>query len=151
MHDLDVSIIPKDPQLGRALMALPGRKLVYTNGTVAHAERVLAQIGVDHLVDDIFDIVHADYHPKPKTESFDRFLKRHDIEPKRSAMFEDLDRNLAPAHELGMTTVLVRAIDGHADPAVRGWGEPVEGAAHIHFRTENLADFLSSIRLRSKT
>ncbi|MEQ1755301.1 MAG: pyrimidine 5'-nucleotidase [Micropepsaceae bacterium] len=150
VHDLDVSIIPKDPLLGQALMALPGRRLVYTNGTVAHAERVLAQIGIDHLVDDIFDIVLADYHPKPRAESFDRFVKRHSIDPVRSAMFEDLDRNLAPAHELGMTTVLVRALDGHADPAVRGWGEPAEGAAHIHFRTEDLADFLFSIRLRSK-
>lgn len=150
VHDLDVSIIPADPALEKALMALPGRRLVYTNGTVAHAERVLSQIGIDHLFDDIFDIVHSDYHPKPKLESFDRFLKRHDVTPSGAAMFEDLDRNLAPAHQLGMTTVLVRALDGHVDPAVRGWGEPEDDAAHIHYRTENLAAFLASIRLRSK-
>ena len=72
---------------------------------VMAAERVLSQIGIDHLFDDIFDIVHSDYHPKPKLESFDRFLKRHDVTPSGAAMFEDLDRNLAPAHQLGMTTV----------------------------------------------
>ena len=150
VHDLDVSIIPEDPALEAALAALPGRRLVYTNGTVKHAERVLKRIGIDHLVHDIFDIVHADYHPKPKVESFDRFLKRHNVKPTLAAMFEDLDRNLAPAHDLGMTTVLVRAPEGHADPAVRGWGEAAADAAHIDYRTENLAAFLSTIRLRSK-
>lgn len=151
VHDLDVSIIPEDPALESALAALPGRRLVYTNGTVKHAERVLRRIGIDHLVHDIFDIVHAEYHPKPKAESFQRFLTRHAVKPKAAAMFEDLDRNLAPAHELGMTTVLVRAADGHADPAVRGWGEPAAGATHIDYKTENLAAFLSTIRLRSKS
>ena len=47
-----------------------------------------------------------------------------------------------------MTTVLVRATDGHADPAVRSWAEP-DDAPHVHHRTEDLADFLSTIRLRS--
>jgi hypothetical protein len=50
-----------------------------------------------------------------------------------------------------MTTVLVRAPEGHADPAVRGWGEAAADAKHIDYRTENLAAFLSTIRLRSKT
>ena len=49
----------------RRLHALPGRKLVFTNGTVAHAEKVLARIGVTHHFGDIFDIVHADFIPKP--------------------------------------------------------------------------------------
>jgi putative hydrolase of the HAD superfamily len=151
VHDLDVTIIPEDPALESALAALPGRRLVYTNGTVKHAERVLKRIGIDHLMHDIFDIVHAEYHPKPKMESFDRFLLRHGVTPKQAAMFEDLDRNLAPAHQLGMTTVLVRAPEGHADPAVRGWGEAAADAKHIDYRTENLAAFLSTIRLRSKT
>lgn len=149
VHDLDVSIIPANPELAKAMENLPGRKLIFTNGTVAHAERVLNRIGIHHLVDHIFDIVHADYFPKPKTESFSRFISKHAVTPARAAMFEDLDRNLAPAHELGMTTVLVRSPDGHADPAVRSWGEPSKDAPHVHYQTENLAAFLSSLRLRS--
>ena len=149
VHDLDVSVIPANPGLGMALESLPGRKIVFTNGTVAHAQRVLARIGIHHHVNEIFDIVHANYMPKPQVETFKRFLGKHTINPMRAAMFEDLDRNLAPAHELGMTTIWVRDADGHADPAVRSWGEPATGAAHIHYQTEDLTHFLKTIRLRS--
>jgi putative hydrolase of the HAD superfamily len=149
VHDLDVTVIPEDPALAAALVRLPGRKLVFTNGTVAHAERVLARLGITHVFDDIFDIVHADYHPKPSAASFSRFIARHGVDPASAAMFEDLSRNLAPAHALGMTTVLVRPQDGHGDPAVRHWGEPGPEADHVHYHTEDLAGFLSTIRVRS--
>lgn len=149
VHDIDVSVVPPNEALADALKRLPGRRLVFTNGTVSHATRVLDRIGIHDHVEDIFDIVHADFIPKPRLETFERFVVKHAIEPKRAAMFEDLDRNLAPAHELGMTTVLVRSADGHADPAVRGWGEAPEGAPHVHFKTDDLAKFLTTIRLRS--
>jgi len=149
VHDIDVSVVPENRDLSTALQRLPGRRLVFTNGTVAHAGRVLRQIGIHDHVEDIFDIVHADFVPKPHTATFERFLSKHEIEPSRAAMFEDLDRNLAPAHELGMTTVLVRDAGGHADPAVRGWGEAPPEAPHVHYRTDDLARFLSTIRLRS--
>ena len=151
VHDIDVSVVPPNEALAEALQRLPGRRLVFTNGTVAHAQRVLDRIGIHDHVEDIFDIVHADFIPKPKLETFERFVTKHEVDPKRAAMFEDLDRNLAPAHELGMTTVLVRSADGHADPAVRGWGEVAEGAPHVHHRTDNLAEFLATIRLKARS
>jgi putative hydrolase of the HAD superfamily len=149
VHNIDVSVVPPNPPLAAALEQLPGRKLVFTNGTVAHATRVLNRIGIHDHVEDIFDIVHADFVPKPKRETFERFVRNHAVAPARAAMFEDLDRNLAPAHALGMTTVLVRDSRGHADPAVRSWGEALD-APHVHYRTEDLARFLTTIRLRSQ-
>jgi len=149
VHDIDVTVIPPNPALARALESLPGRRLVFTNGTVAHATRVLNQIGIHDHVEQIFDIVHADFVPKPHVATYERFLRTHDVEPARAAMFEDLDRNLEPAHALGMTTVLVRADEGHADPAVRSWGEAAADAAHVHYRTDDLATFLSTIRHRN--
>ena len=149
VHDIDVSVIPPNPALARALASLPGRRLVFTNGTVAHATRVLGQIGIHDHVEDIFDIVHADFVPKPQVATYERFLRMHGVEPTRAAMFEDLDRNLEPAHALGMTTVLVRSDEGHADPAVRSWGEAGPDAPHVHYRTDDLATFLSTIRHRN--
>ncbi|MBI1211767.1 MAG: pyrimidine 5'-nucleotidase [Alphaproteobacteria bacterium] len=151
VHDIDVTVIPPNPALAKALASLPGRRLVFTNGTVAHATRVLNQIGVQDHVEEIFDIVHAEFVPKPHVATYERFLRTHGVEPGRAAMFEDLDRNLEPAHALGMTTVLVRADDGHADPAVRSWGEAGPDAPHVHYRTQDLAAFLSTIRLRNTT
>jgi putative hydrolase of the HAD superfamily len=144
VHDIDLAPVRPDPRLALAMERLPGRKLVFTNGTVHHAERVMAQLGVTHAVDGVFDIVHADYVPKPRIETFRRFCAAHAVRPTSAAMFEDLARNLAPAHELGMTTVLVEPPAGHADPTVRAWGDAREGA-HIHYRTSDLAEFLESL------
>ncbi len=41
----------------------PGRKLIFTTGTVAHAQKVLARVGVTLHFGDIFDIVHSGYIP----------------------------------------------------------------------------------------
>jgi putative hydrolase of the HAD superfamily len=144
VHDIDLAPVRPDPKLARAMERLPGRVLVFTNGTVHHAERVMAQLGVTHTVDGVFDIVHADYIPKPRLETFHRFCDAHSVAPRSAAMFEDLARNLAPAHALGMTTVLVEPQGGHADPTVRGWGDATEGA-HIHYRTADLAAFLDQL------
>ena len=149
VHDIDVSVVPPNLKLATALERLPGRRLVFTNGTVFHAARVLERIGIHDHVEQIFDIVHADYIPKPDVATFRKFVRTHDIEPTRAAMFEDLDRNLEPAHKLGMTTILVRDAEGHADPAVRSWGEAAADAPHVHHRTHDLAHFLSTIGLRS--
>jgi putative hydrolase of the HAD superfamily len=148
VHDIDLAPVRPDPRLARAMERLPGRKLVFTNGTVHHAERVMAQLGVRNAVDGVFDIVHADYIPKPRMETFRRFCAAHSVAPGTAAMFEDLARNLAPAHALGMTTVLVEPPTGHADPTVRGWGDALDGA-HIHYRTSDLGEFLDSILLET--
>jgi putative hydrolase of the HAD superfamily len=150
VHDIDLAPVRPDPRLAKAMEQLPGRVLVFTNGTVHHAMRVMAQLGVTHTVDGVFDIVHADYIPKPRIETFRRFCDAHAVAPRKAAMFEDLARNLAPAHDLGMTTVLVEPPTGHADPTVRGWGDARDGA-HIHYRTSDLAEFLESILAESNS
>ena len=94
VHDIDHSPVPADEPLARALEALPGRKLIFTNGTVAHAEKVLARLGVGSHFTGIFDIVHSDFIPKPQLEPYEKFLAVHAVEPRRAAMFEDIARNL---------------------------------------------------------
>ncbi len=127
VHDIDYSIVPVDPDLDTALAGLPGRKIIFTNGDVPHAERVTERIGIAHHFEAIFDIVASDYIPKPEQVVYDAIIGRHDIEPGRSAMFEDIARNLAPAKALGMTTVWIRgdsawaaasSDDGHIDHIV---------------------------------
>lgn len=107
VHDIDVSILTPDPHLAEALAALPGPKFIFTNGTVGHAENVANRLGITHLFDDIFDIVAADYKPKPQAEIYPKMLARFGIEAHKSAFFEDMARNLTPAHKIGMKTVLV--------------------------------------------
>jgi putative hydrolase of the HAD superfamily len=148
VHDLDLSVVAEHPQLAAAIERLPGRKLIFTNGSRAHAERVARKVGILHLFDDIFDIVASDYVPKPLPACYDRFLKAHGVEADASAMFEDVPHNLEAAHVLGMTTVLVRSDCNQDHPlqkAILSWVEP---PPHVHHMTYDLAGFLAPLGSR---
>ena len=145
VHDIDLDVVKAAPQLGAAIDALPGRKLVFTNGSRKHAEAVAERLGLLDRFEDIFDIHALDYiHPKPSLEAFDRFVKAHDIAANRAAMFDDLPHNLETAHTLGMTTVLVDCSAGDR-PEHRDIASWTELPGHIHHRTEALAPFLAAI------
>ncbi|KZD06281.1 pyrimidine 5'-nucleotidase [Oceanibaculum pacificum] len=143
VHDIDYAPVPASAQLARALKALPGEKLIFTNGTVRHAEKVLERLGLDGFRG-IFDIVAAGYTPKPDPVPYDLFVKRHGIDPRRSAMVEDIARNLVPAAALGMTTVWVA---GSPDWAKAGVGDGVAGD-HIHHVTDDLPGWLEAAALQ---
>ena len=113
VHDIDVSVLEPSPALDRELAKLPGRKLIFTNASTDHAERVLGQLGIGHHFDAIFDIIAADFHPKPTPAIYDRLVERYRLDPARTVMVEDMARNLAPAAALGMTTVWIRNATDH--------------------------------------
>jgi len=147
VHDIDYSALVPDPALGEAITALPGRKHVFTNGDVAHAQNALKAIGIAvSSFDSVFDIVAADFTPKPMRAAYERFVERHAVDPARAVMFEDLPRNLETAKHMGMTTVLVtpRAETDHGAEAweLEGHDEP-----HVDHATDDLAGFLSSLQL----
>ena len=100
VHAIDVSPVPQSPALDAALRALDGRKLIFTNGSVAHAERVMARLGVAERFTGVFDIVAADYQPKPNPATYAALIERHGVDPRAAAMFEDIPRNLVPAAAL---------------------------------------------------
>lgn len=144
VHDIDHSVVAPDPDLGRAIERLPGRKFIMTNGTRKHAEKVAARLGITHHFTDIFDIVAADLLPKPNRETYDKFLLGAGIEPTRAAMFEDLSRNLAVPHDLGMATVLV-VPQGAREVLRESWELEGRDAAHVQWLTDDLAGFLHDL------
>jgi putative hydrolase of the HAD superfamily len=141
VHNIDYSPVTADAALAEELTKLPGRKLVFTAGTVAHATRAMDRLGVTHLFDDVFDIIHADYVPKPQRPPYESFVKKHGVNPKRAAMFEDIARNLEVPHDMGMVTVLVT----HDDNYDAGRLNDMTNGEHIHHTTEDLSHFLKSI------
>jgi putative hydrolase of the HAD superfamily len=136
VHDIALDRLAPDPELAAALARLPGRRLVFTNGSQRHAERVMEAIGIDHLFDEIFDIEASRMIPKPQVAAFEAMMARHGVTPATSAFFEDLERNLEPGAQLGMTTILVGP---HAADST---------AAFVDYRTEHLAPFLAAARLK---
>jgi len=138
VHDIDHSVLAADPKLDAALTALPGRKFIYTNGSVYHARSVMERLGVAHHFAGIYDIHASNYIPKPDPSPYVEMVTKHGIEPKRAVMFEDSHRNLKPAADMGMTTVWVR----HAESRVA----PDDDLSHCHYVTEDLVEWLAGKR-----
>ncbi|MEZ5818926.1 MAG: pyrimidine 5'-nucleotidase [Hyphomicrobiaceae bacterium] len=141
VHDIDLTPVPEKPELAAAIARLPGRKLIFTNGSRRHAERVAGKLGVLHLFEDICDIAACDFVPKPHATAYAAFVKAHGVPTTAAAMFEDMPHNLEEPHVLGMTTVLVHSsyYDHPIQHQIKGWDEPPE---HIHHMTEDLTAFL---------
>lgn len=130
VHDIDLSLVAAVPALARAIAALPGRKIVYTNGSREHARKVTGALGLDGAFDALYGFEDAGFVPKPQEAAFAAVFAIAALTPGRAAMFEDDPRNLVAPHALGMRTVLVG---------------PGESAPHIHHHTNDLAEFLGRL------
>lgn len=131
VHEISLDHLEPDATLADHIRALPGRRIVYTNGSAPYAERVLAARGLSGIFDGIYGVEHADYRPKPEAEAFEMVFAKDGVTPDKGAMFEDDPRNLAVPHALGMRTV-------HVAP------DPHE-ADHIHHHTDDLTAFLGRL------
>ncbi|MET4128160.1 pyrimidine 5'-nucleotidase [Roseovarius sp. MBR-6] len=131
VHDISLDHLAPDPDLRAAIARLPGRRIVYTNGSGEYAGRVVAARGLAGVFDAIYGVEDAGYRPKPEAGAFAAVLTRDGSAAGRSAMFEDDPRNLEAPHAMGMRTV-------HVAPA------PVR-AAHIHHHTDDLGGFLGRL------
>src|SRR6516225_3671866 len=137
VHEVDLSCVPQDPVLVSALSALPGRKIVHTNGSRRHAERLLDHLGIAMSFCGIIDITVADYEPKPALAGYHELLRRHQVAPATALMIEDMARNLVPAATLGMTTAWVRNLVD--------WAAAGSGGDHVHHVVDNLGRFLTDV------
>jgi putative hydrolase of the HAD superfamily len=144
VHKIDHSPLQPNPAMGEAIAKLGGRKLILTNGSTDHVDAVLARLGLASHFDGVFDIIAAELEPKPAPQTYRKFLDRHDVEPTRAAMFEDLARNLVVPHELGMTTVLV-VPDGSKEVVREDWELEGRGASHVDHVTDDLTGFLQGL------
>jgi putative hydrolase of the HAD superfamily len=131
VHDISFAHMQTAPDLAANIKALPGRKIIYTNGTAPYAERVLEARGLSGIFDATYGVEHANYRPKPERRAFETIFAADGVPPQNAAMFEDDARNLVAPHAMGMRTI-------HVAPA------PLD-AAHIQFHTADLTGFLSQV------
>jgi len=144
VHQIDHSPLEPNPAMGAAIAKLPGRKLILTNGSTDHADKVLERLGIGAHFEAVFDIIAAELEPKPAPKTYDKFLRLHQVNPATAAMFEDLARNLVAPHQLGMTTVLV-VPDGTKQVVREDWELEGRDAAHVDYVTDDLTGFLEKL------
>lgn len=131
VHDISLDGLSPDPALRAAILALPGRRIVHTNGCAEYAARVLAARGLAGAFDAVYGIAETGFQPKPVAAAFAAVIAADGLAPAAAVMFEDDARNLAVPHALGMGTVHV------ADEA--------SPAPHVHHHTSDLVAFLTAV------
>jgi putative hydrolase of the HAD superfamily len=137
VHDVDLSFLDKNKYLEEEIKKLKGKKIIFTNGSKAHALNVTKRIGIESLFDGIFDIRDCEFIPKPSKEPYKKLVESYKIEPQYCIFFEDIARNLKPAHELGMKTVWIK----NDEP----WAAKYSDENFINYKIDNLAKFLKEI------
>jgi putative hydrolase of the HAD superfamily len=90
-----------------ALARLPGRKLIFSNAPRRYVTGVIRALGVARFFDAVYTIESARYRGKPALAGFRVLLRRHDLDPRRCALVDDMLENLRTAKRLGMATVWV--------------------------------------------
>jgi len=108
VHDIRIEeFLQADAELDHALEKIPGRKVIHTNGTKEHAERVMRELGVGHHFHAIYDIRFNDYLPKPCKKTLAMLLAGEGVAPRKALVVDDMPDNLAVAQELGSRTAWV--------------------------------------------
>lgn len=130
VQQIDFSVLSPNLSLQSAIAALPGRKIVFTNGSRSYAQKAAEALGLNNVFEAYFGIDDADFVCKPAAQAFDTVFAKAKLSLNAAAMFEDDPRNLTIPHKLGLKTVLVG---------------PKKPAPHIHHHTDNLTAFLQRL------
>ena len=139
VHDIDISWLPKDLLLKEELIKIKEKKYIFTNGSHAHVENVTKQLGIDGLFDGVFDIVDANFIPKPHIDPYKRIMKKFDLDPKKSILIEDIAHNLEQAKNLGMKTCWLENDESFAK---KDANKP-----YIDYKIKSLPSFLQKINI----
>ena len=143
VHDIDLSFLEKDLTLRKELENSNLRKFVFTNGSKEHVKNITTSLGIDDQFENVFDIVDAEYNPKPAAKAFDLMLEKFKIDPKETLYIEDIAKNLSIGKERGTTTAWL--INDEY------WGKKESDEEYIDYKIENLSLFLKEIRLLKNT
>ena len=139
VHRLDYSIVGPNQLLNDELEKLEGRKIIYTNANEKHVLDVLKRINLSDYFDEIFDIKLANYIPKPEIKPYEQIIELFKIDASRSAMFDDIAKNLVPAKKVGFTPVWI-------DAGYENFSDDIETSKdYLDYETRNLSLFLKDV------
>ena len=105
VHDINLDFLEKDTALRNELENINLNKFVFTNGSKEHVKNITTHLGIDDQFDGVFDIVDAEYSPKPEAKAFDLMVKKFQIDPSETLYIEDIAKNLSIGKERGAKTV----------------------------------------------
>ena len=132
VHDIDFSIIRPDKELNNLIKKISGKKIVFTNADISYVEKILINLDLDNVFDDIYDIERMNFLPKPNLETYKKLISTYNV--KKGILFDDIPRNLFPAADLGLKTVQV--YNKKLQKELNGTSEKID------YMTNNLKEWL---------
>tara|TARA_Y100000590_G_scaffold108823_1_gene123832 strand:- start:3269 stop:3937 length:669 start_codon:yes stop_codon:yes gene_type:complete len=134
VHDIDFSIVKPDKELNDLIKRIKGKKIIFTNADISYVKKILSNIDLDNVFDDIFDIERMNYLPKPNLETYKNLVSTYKFDTTKAILFDDIPQNLLPAADLGLKTVQV--YNKKLDKELNG------SSKKIHYITNNLKEWL---------
>ncbi|NIV37622.1 MAG: pyrimidine 5'-nucleotidase [Anaerolineae bacterium] len=108
VHEIPLrEYLQPNPELDAVLATIRQEMVIFTNASREHAERVLDVLGISQHFSRIVDVRDMAYESKPQPSAYARICELLGVEPEECVLVEDNVRNLCPAKDLGMSTVLV--------------------------------------------
>ncbi len=108
VHDINAhELLQRQPELNRVLSLMDIRKVIHTNGTREHAQRILSALEIADHFDEIYDIRFNDYTPKPCSETLTRLFDAQGVRSGEVLVVDDMPDNLLVAKKLGARTAWI--------------------------------------------
>ena len=81
----------------------------------------------------------AKYIPKPELQPYEQIIKDFNLNPSRSAMFDDIAKNLVPAKKVGFTSIWI-------DVGYENFSDDVANSKdYLNYKTSDLPNWLSKV------
>ena len=141
VHNLDYSIVGPNQELNKELEKLEGRKIIYTNANLQHAENVLKRLELTHMFKEIFDVKSANYIPKPEISPYKKMITDFNINSSNAAMFDDIAKNLVPAKKVGFTSIWI-------DAGYENFSDDIASSKkYLDYETKDISKFLNQVNM----
>ena len=141
VHDIDFSIVKPDEELNELIKKIKGKKIVFTNADISYVKKILKNLNLENIFDDIYDIEKMDYLPKPNLKTYKKLISTYNFDVKKAILFDDIPQNLLPAADLGLKTVQV--YNKKLDKELNGRSKKID------YMTNNLKDWLKEWTLNN--
>ena len=105
VHDIDFSIVKPDEELNNLIKKVQGKKIVFTNADISYVKKILTNLDLNNIFEDIFDIERMNFLPKPNLKTYKKLISTYNV--KKGILFDDIPQNLFPASDLGLKTVQI--------------------------------------------
>ena len=134
VHDIDFSIVKPDNELNDLIKKIPEKKIIFTNANISYVEKILKNLNLENIFDDIYDIERMNYLPKPNLKTYKKLISTYQVDANKAILFDDIPQNLLPAAKLGLKTVHV--YNKKLDKELNGRSKKID------YMTNNLKEWL---------